>query len=196
MLEPRVCMVIRPSVSPCASPGSCPPMPIFQYDEPGTTIWPMKKKWFIVSNAWMAPARRTATTDAPTLHRNMSPFAFATRPDRSMSAFISVDTSAKYVGEARMIPSASSIFSIQLLRISSVIPHRLSWSEKHLPHKLQPRISDPASWTSSVLMPSVSSSASTALTRMAVLPFFRALPLNATTFMIPSSWVFTGRRFS
>ena len=65
------------------------PIPIFQYHEPGTTIWLMKKKWFIVSNAWMAPARRTATTDAPTFLRNMSWLAFATKPARLIRAFIS-----------------------------------------------------------------------------------------------------------
>src|SRR5512136_2047031 len=144
----------------------------------------MKKKWFIVSNAWMAPARRTATTDAPTLRRNMSWFAFATNPARSIRAFISVDTSEKYVGDARMIPSASSIFSIQSLRTSPFTAHRLSWLVKPFPQAVQPRIFFPASWTSSVLIPAFFSSLNTALTRMAVLPSFRALPLNATTFMV------------
>src|ERR1035438_1481379 len=40
-------------------------MPMFQYDEPGTIISLIRKKWFSASKAWMAPARRTATTAAP-----------------------------------------------------------------------------------------------------------------------------------
>src|SRR5512136_2771356 len=83
-----------------------------------------------------------------------------------------------------MIPSASSIFSIQSLRTSPFTAHRLSWLVKHLPQAVQPRIFFPDNWTSSVLMPAFFSSLNTVLTRMAVLPSFRALPLNATTFMV------------
>jgi hypothetical protein len=40
-------------------------MPMFQYDEPGTIISLIRKKWFKASKTWIAPARRTATTAAP-----------------------------------------------------------------------------------------------------------------------------------
>ena len=43
MLLPRSRMVFMPSSSLATSPGSLP-MPMFQYEEPTTIIWPIRKK--------------------------------------------------------------------------------------------------------------------------------------------------------
>ncbi|OPY39971.1 MAG: hypothetical protein A4E41_01545 [Methanoregulaceae archaeon PtaU1.Bin066] len=55
----------------------------------------MPKKWLMVSNTWIPPALRAATTAAPTLREKSPPFAIATKPARSIRAFVSVETSAK-----------------------------------------------------------------------------------------------------
>ena len=79
----------------------------------------------MVSTAWIAPPRRTAETAAATLCLNRPPLALDTSPARSISAFISAETSAKYVGDARMMPSAAIIFATHSFRISSEITHLL-----------------------------------------------------------------------
>ena len=50
--------------------------------------------------------------------------ALAAKPARSISALVSVQTLAKYVGDPRMIPSASSIFSMHSLNTSFVTAQR------------------------------------------------------------------------
>ena len=86
-----------------------------------------------------------------------------------------------------MMPSAATIFSMHALTPSSFCPgHVLSWVSAHLRQAMHPRRFLLYSCTSSVSMPSASSSANTLRTRNAVLPSLRALPLNATTFMSSS----------
>jgi len=131
----------------------------------------------------MAPARRTATTAAPAFRRNMSPLALATKPARSISAFISAETSVKYVGDPSRRPSAASIFPISSLAASPSTAQRRSLFEKHFRHAVHPRISMPDIWTSSVPNPSFDSSSSAHRSNRAVFPSLRALPLTAKTFM-------------
>ncbi len=54
----------------------------------------------------------------------MSPFTRETSPARSMSAFVMPLTSAKYVGEPRMMPSAASMAATHSFRKSSVTAQR------------------------------------------------------------------------
>jgi len=44
------------------------PIAMFQYEEPGIIISFIRKKWLMLSKAWMAPARLTAMTAAPGLY--------------------------------------------------------------------------------------------------------------------------------
>ena len=71
-------------------------------------------------------------TAAPTFRRSRLPLLRATYPARSISAFISADTSAKKVGEPRMIPSASSILEMKSLASSSSTEQRRLRSVAHL----------------------------------------------------------------
>ncbi len=88
MFAPSVFIVAIPSSSVFTSPGASP-IPTFQYDEPGTIIWLMKKKWFMESKAWIAPAAPDRNHRGPNLATEHILFAFATKPARSIKAFIS-----------------------------------------------------------------------------------------------------------
>jgi len=94
MFFASVFIVSRPSSSLVTSPIFLP-SPKFQYIEPGTIIWQMWKKWFMVSKAWIAPALLTAMTAAPIFLLNISSFERATYPARSIRALASVVTAAK-----------------------------------------------------------------------------------------------------
>src|SRR5450756_91714 len=152
-------------------------------------------QWLMESKAWMAPPRLTATTAAPTLRASGLPFLRMAYPARSIRACVVAVQFAKYVGEPMRMPSAASIFSMHSLRPSSLRPEqRLSRVSAHLRQAVQPTKRLWASCTSSVSMPSASSSTSTRRSRMAVLPSLRELPLNATTFIgILISRVMAGR---
>ena len=77
------------------------------------------------------PHQPYSDPDAPTLRRNMSPLARATKTARSMSAFMFAKISAKYFGEVRTIPSVPGIFSMLSFTISPVIAYCLSSLPKH-----------------------------------------------------------------
>ena len=120
---------------------------------------------------------------APSFSLNMSSFALATKKTRSMNAFISGVTPAKYVGVPMMTASDSWILPMHSFTMSESWMHRSSPFSKHFPHAEQGRMSFPPTWTSSVRMPSFSISDRACLISRLVFPSLFGLPLNAMTFI-------------
>ncbi|OPY28060.1 MAG: hypothetical protein A4E31_00942 [Methanomassiliicoccales archaeon PtaU1.Bin030] len=83
-----------------------------------------------------------------------------------------------------MIPSASIIFWIHSLTLSSLRLHFLSFFCTHTLHAWQGARSSQPICTSSVSMPSLAISCRTTSRARLVFPFLRGLPLNAMTFII------------
>jgi hypothetical protein len=123
--------MLRDPCSSCLISPASKANPRFQQVDPGLIAPDIRNMWLMVSNAWVPPPRRTATTAAPIFLRNKPPLARATNPARSSSAFISALTSVKYVGEPRMIASASTMRRMHSLKTSFFCPQRAFFALKH-----------------------------------------------------------------